>query len=56
MAPQPFDQHPQSGSRIDCRTGCCERLIIDRLIVPPITPAELRAVLDALQDELRNLI
>jgi hypothetical protein len=56
MAPQPIDRHPQSAGRVDGRLGCCERLIVDRLIAPPITPAELRAVLDVLQDELRNLI
>ncbi|WP_156361425.1 hypothetical protein [Sphingomonas sp. Leaf67] len=56
MDPQPIDQHPQSAGRVDGQTGCCERMIVDRLIAPPITPAELRAVLDALQDELRYLI
>ncbi|MDJ0277310.1 hypothetical protein QLH51_10945 [Sphingomonas sp. 2R-10] len=56
MAAQPSDQHPQSAGRVEYRTGGCERLIVDRLIAPPITPAELRAVLDALQDELHQLI
>jgi hypothetical protein len=56
MAAQPSDQYPPFSGRVECRTGCCERLIVDRLNTPPITPAELRAVLDALQDELRHLI